>query len=109
MGRGTTELMSSLYIPLGGSVVGSNSTRVSAVHDEAAVDAERLPRHVAGAIGGEKSDDGGDVLGPLHAPERHRLGAPARELLRGDAHHRALVARDLGPHVRLDEARAHAV
>src|SRR5439155_222600 len=83
--------------------------RASAVHDEAAVDAERLPRHVAGAIGGEKSDDGGDVLGPLHAPERHRLGAPTRELLRGDAHHRALIARDLGPHVRLDEARAHAV
>src|SRR5438552_18028575 len=99
MGRGTTELMSSLYIPFGGSAAGSNSTPASAVHDQAAVHAQGLAGHVARAVGGEETDDGGDVLGALHASQRHLRRAAPRELLGRDAHHRALVARDAGPHV----------
>src|SRR5204863_1043275 len=103
MGRGTTELMRSLYIALGGSVVGSNSTRRSAVHDEAAIDAERLARHVPGAVGGEEPDDGGHVLGALHASQRDLRGAAARERLGRRTHQGRLLPRDASPHDRLHE------
>src|SRR5919201_4485035 len=87
----------------------SASSRGSAVHDEAAVHAEGLTGHVARAIRGEEADDGGDVFGSLHAAERHRLLTLPRELLGRHAEQRALLARDLGPHVGLDEAGADAV
>src|SRR3989442_11576906 len=79
------------------------------VHDEAAVDAQRLPRHVARLARHEKADHARDVLGTLHPPEWDLRGALARELLGREPHQLALLARDVGPHVGLHEAGAHAV
>jgi hypothetical protein len=41
------------------------------VHDEAAVDAQRLAGHVAGLAGDQEADHVRDVLRTLHAPQRH--------------------------------------
>src|SRR5438876_5796062 len=79
------------------------------MHEEAAVDAQGLSRHVARLARDEKADHVGDVLGALHPPERHRAGALAGELFRRHPHQLALIARDRGPHVSLHEARADAV
>ena len=64
------------------SITRSCTARLLAVHDEAAVDAQRLARHVAGARRGEEADDGGDVFGAFHPPQRHRLLTLAGELFR---------------------------
>src|SRR5215470_17827827 len=79
------------------------------VHDETAVDTQRLPRHVAGARPGEEGDHVRHVLRLLHAPEGYGGRAMPRELLRRHAEERALLLGHLRPHVRLHEARAHAV
>src|SRR5438105_14287047 len=79
------------------------------VHDEAAVDAQRLSRHVARLARDEKADHVGDVLRALHAPEWDGARALAGELVRRHPHELALIARDGGPHVGLHEARANAV
>src|SRR2546428_11607874 len=83
--------------------------RIYSVHHEAAVDAQRLPRHVTRLTRHEKADHARDVLGTLHPPEWDLRGALARELLGREAHQLALLARDVGPHVGLHEAGAHAV
>src|SRR5829696_974750 len=64
-----------------------------ALHDQAAVDAERLAGHVARARGGEEADHAGHVVRRLHAAQRHRRLALAVELLRCQAEDRALLAR----------------
>src|SRR5215471_8349755 len=79
------------------------------VHDETAVYTQRLSRHVAGARPGEEGDHVRHVLRLLHAPEGYGGRAMPRDLLRGHAEERALLLRHLRPHVRLHEARAHAV
>src|SRR5467141_1110249 len=43
----------------------------ASLHDQAAVDADRLPGHVCRAAPGEKRDHAGHVLGALHPSERH--------------------------------------
>src|SRR6266545_245275 len=91
------------------SITRSCTAGLLAVHDEAAVDAQRLAGHVAGARRGEEADHGGDVFGAFHPPQRYRLLALAGELLRRLVEQRALLAGDLVPHVGLDEARTHAV
>src|SRR5439155_21982616 len=52
----------------------------ASLHDQAAVDAERLARHVPGAAAGEEGDHVGHVLRALHPSERHLRGALPREL-----------------------------
>src|SRR5213593_3029225 len=79
------------------------------MHEEAAVDAQRLSRHVARLARDEKADHVGDVLGSLHPAERYRTGAVAGEFFSAHAHQLALLARHSRPHVGLDESRAHAV
>src|SRR5437879_7147551 len=86
-----------------------SSTSASAVHDQTAVDAQRLAGHVGGPARAEEGDHVGHVVRLLHAPQRHLLLALARELLRCLPEQLALVAGDQRPHVGLDEARAHAV
>src|SRR5512134_2978631 len=49
------------------SITRSCTVRLLAVHDEAAVDAERLAGHVGRPRRGQESDDVGHVLGALHA------------------------------------------
>src|SRR5262249_21185652 len=39
------------------------------------VDANRLPRHKSGLIGGKKGDDGGDLFGTAETADRYGLGA----------------------------------
>src|SRR5262245_49794164 len=55
--------------------------RARSVHDEAAVDAERLARHVAGLRRGQEPDDVRDVLRCLHASERHGVQAGLGEII----------------------------
>src|SRR5271155_1852894 len=55
--------------------------KASAVHDQAAVDAEGLTRHVLRAWRHQESYHAGDVLRALHAPQGDLVDAPAGELL----------------------------
>ena len=48
----------------------------SVTHDEAAVDVDRLARHVVGVAAGEKGHDAGHVLRGFGSAERNKRGSP---------------------------------
>src|SRR5215813_1008529 len=83
--------------------------QASAVHDEPAVDAESLTRHVRRTRRHKEPDHIRNVLGALHAPQRDLANASAGELFRRLLEQRCLFPDYGGPHICLDEAGANAV
>src|SRR5216684_8786863 len=59
----------------------SSRSRRASMHDEAAVNADRLPGHVCRPAPGEEGDHVGHVLRTLQPPERHLREALPGELV----------------------------
>src|SRR5215831_11806859 len=82
-----------------GPLFAVRATNSSAVHDQPAIDAEGLTRHVFRARRYEEPDQMGDVLRTLHASQRHLANALSRKLFGRLLEQRSLLAGDGGPHV----------
>src|SRR2546426_11423518 len=71
---------------------------VSVAHDEAAVDVDRLARHVVGVAASEKAYDASHVLRSFGSAERDKRGSPLPGLTDLPALDFAPLGVDLPPH-----------
>src|SRR6516164_8970481 len=82
---------------------------ISVAHDEAAVDVDRLARHVIGVAAREKAHDASHVLGSLRPAEGDKRGSPLPGLTHLPALEFTPFGVDLPPHRRVDRAGADAI
>src|SRR5215471_8761565 len=87
----------------------SVGSAILVAHDEAAVDVDRLARHVIGVATREKAHDARHVLGSLRPAEGDHRGSPLPGFTGLPALEFAPFGVDLFPHRRVDRARADAI
>src|SRR5256886_15096900 len=82
---------------------------ISIAHDEAAVDVDRLARHVVGIAAGEKADDASHVVGRFRPAERDQRSSPLPDCTGWQPFDLAPLGVDLLPHRRVYRTGADAI